>query len=135
MSRDEVLLWSAALLAAAGALWLVYRSVAVRMARRRARSFRPPAPSELRWEPSGYQSAAHSMPVQLSEHIRASAEAAARQAAATGGGEPANPYTPGTREFVLWVASYHLAASHLADEAVPPAAAAQPAAGPGISPP
>lgn len=134
MSREELFLWAGGACAAAAALWLAYRSVAVRLARRRARSFRPPAPSELRWEPSGYQSAAHSMPVQLSEHIRASAEAAARQAAATGGAEPANPYAPGTREFVLWVASYHLAASHLADEALPPPAA-PPAAGPGISPP
>jgi hypothetical protein len=134
MSREEVLLWTSAALAAAGALWLAYRSLALRLARRRARSFRPPAPSELRWEPSGYQSAAHSMPVRLSEHIRASAEEAARQAASSGGAEPANPYPPGTREFVLWVASYHLAASHLADEAMPPPAG-QPAAGPGISPP
>ena len=54
------------------------------------------------------------------ESIRRDAEDTARYITAKGLPEPANPYPPGSREFVLWAASFHMTMTELEELAEPP---------------
>jgi hypothetical protein len=134
MSWSDVLWWSAAALAGAAAAWVAWRAVAVRLARQRARSFRPPAATELRWETLASKPAAPppGIPPAYAEFVRRDAEDAARRAAASGSADAPNPYPPGTPEFVMWVASFHLAMTQL-EATIPPPAPRPP--GTGLNPP
>lgn len=124
MGWNGLLLWSGAAVLGAGVAWVAWRTLCVHRARRIARRFRPPPATELRWvtEPARLAASAPGMPPALAEHVRRDAEDAARRAAAAGADSPPNPYPPGTPEFVLWVASYHLAMTQF-ESTIPPAPA------------
>jgi hypothetical protein len=96
--------------------WLVWQTSASRRARRHARSTIPPPATELRWEqdPEG-DSPPSSLPADYVDSIRRDAEDTARYITEKGLPEPANPYPPGSREFVLWAASFHMTMTELED--------------------
>jgi hypothetical protein len=135
MSWNAFLWWGGAAALAVLAARVAWRAVAAQRARRLARSFRPPAATELRWDTAASRPAAPppGIPPDYADLVRRDAEEAAHRAAASGGADPPNPYPPGTPEFVLWVASYHLAMTRLDDTIPPPRSA--PAPGAGLSPP
>jgi hypothetical protein len=102
--------------------WLVWQMSASRRARRQARSTIPPPVTELRWEqdPEG-DSPPSSLPADYVDSIRRDAEDTARYISAKRLPEPANPYPPRSREFVLWAASFHMTMTELEemDEELP----------------
>ena len=124
MGSDETLLWLApafALLAAA-ALWLK-RATSGRMRPPARKRF--PRAEQLRWEPApGPVASPPGMPPAYLEFIRRDAEESARRTTLSGGPEPANPYPSGTREFVVWATSFHIALAEQAEHRAPPSAPA-----------
>lgn len=135
MSWNAFLWWGGAVTLTGLVGWIAWRALAARRARRFARSFRPPAATELRWDtpPSRPAAAAPGIPPDYADMVRREAEEAAYRAAANGAEDPPNPYPAGTPEFVLWVASYHLAMTRLDDTIPPPRPAPPPGAE--VSPP
>ena len=135
MGWNGLLLWGGAAVLGAALAWIAWRAWDVQRARQRARSFRPPAARELRWDTGPARPAAPppGIPPSLADHVRRDAEEAARRAAVEGTGMPPNPYPAGTPEYVIWVASFHLAMTQF-EPTLPPAPAAPPAS-PGVSPP
>jgi len=133
MSWNAFLWWAGAAALCVLAAWIAYRALAARRSRQFARSFRPPPATELRWEtePSRPAAPPPGIPPDYAELVRRNAEDAAYHAAATGAADPPNPYPAGTPEFVLWVASYHLAMTRLDDTIPPP----RPAPGAAVNPP
>ena len=145
MSLEQVLvgLVVAALVVVA---WLAWQTAASRRARRHARSTIPPPATELRWEqdPEG-DSPPSSLPADYVESIRRDAEDTARYITAKGLPEPAHPYPPGSREFVLWAASFHMTMTELEElgeeptqpmpPESPPAATQRPRSAPPSVPP
>jgi len=95
-------------------IWLAWQTAASRRARRHARSTIPPPATELRWEqdPEG-DSPPSSLPADYVDSIRRDAEDTARYISEKGLPEPANPYPQGSREFVLWAASFHMTMTEL----------------------
>jgi 4-amino-4-deoxy-L-arabinose transferase-like glycosyltransferase len=94
--------------------WLAWQTSASRRARRHARSTIPLPATELRWEqdPEG-DSPPSSLPADYVDSIRRDAEDTARYITEKGLPEPANPYPPGSRECVLWAASFHMTMTEL----------------------
>jgi hypothetical protein len=117
MSSSDLLLWLAMTTVAVTVIAQVGR-VLQRRSERRAR--------RRHYARAGYES----RPQQLSEDdapsmgmgpararaVRLHAEQAAAAAAAGAGGDHANPYARGTQEYVLWIATYHLRLTELAEE-------------------
>jgi hypothetical protein len=101
--------------------WLMWQAAANRRARRHARSTIPPPATELKWEqdPEG-DSPPSSLPADYVESIRRDAEDTARYITEKGLPEPRNPYPPGSREFVLWAASFHMTMTELEEMGEPP---------------
>lgn len=112
MESEQIVLWVAAGVATFVGTWLL-RALAVRAAkvrahRRRKQEFlddRRRADSAAR--DRNQAAAAKAVLPRHAAAIRRAAEQAARSSA--GGARPANPFRPGTREFVLWETSYELA--------------------------
>jgi hypothetical protein len=101
--------------------WLAWQTSASRRARRHARSTIPLPATELRWEqdPEG-DSPPSSLPADYVDSIRRDAEDTARYITEKGLPEPANPYPPGSRECVLWAASFHMTMTELEEMAEEP---------------
>jgi hypothetical protein len=113
MSLDQVLtgLIAAAVVAVIGLVW---QWADARRARRHARSTIPPPATELRWDQDAEgDPPASSLPPDYVESIRRDAEDTARYVHAKGIAEPPNPYPGGSREFVLWAASFHMTMTEL----------------------
>jgi hypothetical protein len=119
MSSAEAVIWLVASVAAL-TLGLYLLQLAQRAAERRAR--------RRRYQRLGHESAPvrlHSQPATLSGSmgsdraaaIRRDAETAARLVASGLATEAKNPHLQGSPEFVLWVATYHLVMTELAEEA------------------
>jgi erythromycin esterase-like protein len=116
MSSSDVLIWLAMTTVAVTVVAQLWRSLH-RAAERRAR--------KRRYLLAGYES----RPQQLrpdsepaagigreeARAVRRHAEEAAALVA-VGAGAPANPYPRGTPEYVLWIATYHLRLTELAEE-------------------
>jgi hypothetical protein len=107
------------------ALVLYLGGAAQRALQRRARRLRyqrlgrETGPQRLNTQPGALHGG---MGADRAAAIRQDAEAAARLAASGQAGEPRNPHPAGSAEFVLWIATYHLAMADLQDE--PPASSA-----------
>jgi hypothetical protein len=114
MDSGEALIWLVAITVGILAIaegWRALRQALERRARRE------------RYRQAGFVE--HSSPVPLAgasigvdraAAIRREAEKAARAVAAGQVAQARNPYPAGTQEFVLWVATYHLTLTELAEE-------------------
>ena len=113
MSLKQVLI-GLVVAALVAVIWLAWQTAASRRARRHARSTIPPPATELKWEqdPEG-DSPPSSLPADYVDSIRRDAEDTARYVSEKRLPEPPNPYPPGSREFVLWAASYHMTMTEL----------------------
>lgn len=116
MSSSDALIWLAMITVAVtviAQLWHSLRRAAQRRARKRRylRAGYESRPQQLRpdSEPAGGISR------EEARAVRRHAEEAATLTAA-GAGTLTNPYPPGTQEYVLWIATYHLRLTELAEE-------------------
>ena len=126
MSSNEALLWlaPAVLLLAAAWFWLK-RATSGRMQPPARKRF--PRAKQLHWEPApGPVASPPGMPPAYLQFIRRDAEEAARRTCLNRAPEPANPYPAGTREFVVWGTSFHIAMTELAEPPAPPSSAPAP---------
>jgi hypothetical protein len=117
MSSSDVLIWLATLTVAVTVIGQVWRAVH-RAAERKARKRRyllagyESRPQQLR--PESLEAAG--IGPEQARAVRQQAEEAASLAAA-GAGTFTNPYPRGTQEYVLWIATYHLRLTELAEDA------------------
>lgn len=119
MSSGEAVIWlvaSVAVLTLALYVLQVLRRAAERRARRRRyqRLGHESAPARLQTQPGALSG---SMGPDRAAAIRRDAENAARLVASGLATEAKNPHRDGSPEFVLWVATYHLTMTELAEEA------------------
>lgn len=118
MSSSDVLIWLVILTVACTVVAQLGRALRQRLERRARRRH---------YQRAGYESRPHQLreddsPAmgigpQRAQAVRRHAEQAAGLAALGVGGEAGNPYASGTPEYVLWVATYHLRLTELAEEA------------------
>ena len=119
MSSEKAVLWLVASVIALTLALYVLR-IARQAAQRRARRLRyqrlghETSPQRLHTQPG---SLSGSMNPDRVAAIQSDAENAARLVAAGMTASARNPHAQGTPEFVLWVATYHLAMTELAEEA------------------
>jgi hypothetical protein len=116
MSSGEAVLWLVGcviVVALVGHIWRIAQDRAARRARHQRYQLHETRPQRLATRPGTLSG---SMGAERAGAIRRSAESAALLASNGHLDNVKNPYPEGTPEFVLWVATFHLAMTELAEQ-------------------
>lgn len=119
MSSAKAVLWLVAMVVGLALLLYLLR-LARQALDRRARRLRyqrlgrETGPQRLQSQPAALSGSISGQKVAA---VQRDAENVARLVAAGAAREPRNPYTEGTAEYVLWVATYHLTLTELSEQA------------------